>query len=1001
MRFVWPLLATNQMIFFHRNSPLAARQNCLNGLCAREIVVDDRVCGISVTLFTNLTLKIDQYHFTADQLQKSPYFKMKTFVVSKVGDSIIFVSHLQNFWVRLTNAGDVKVGISSKREFGVDGLCGFYNGFQFDDRRLPNGTIVMSSVDFGDAWANPNASQRTCEQLTCREDLQAQAMTICQSVKDETFAACSKSVNVEHFVSRCMESACVCLEKSKTPNEQESCKCSSLQNFVTECMAADASVHLDVWRSKYECVVDCPTPLVHQDCYQRRCEPTCDTLNDNDCPFLPGTCFTGCYCPPGRVRSGEKCVAINECKNCICDGFGGSQFITYDRRNFTFNGNCTYLLTRDIMTPNEHAFQVYATIGQCFGHTAQTSCTQSLHIIYGSHIVHLQRANESISAILDGIVQQNLPYKSPWVSVEANTRGISVNFIESQIEISAILDDLSFSIRVPSIKYGSKLEGLCGDCNGNPSDDLRPNPKYKEKMASDAVQDIVRTWLSDEPRLGKENECVSEEKTMENCVPLPPDEDPCVAILSPETFGHCHVVVDPAMYVSLCQIDMCKVQPNQKGACVHLAAYARECSRNGVCLEWKQGICHDEAVCPAEMEWKACGCQRTCESIKDVPIFVNITCLEPNEGCFCRDDKVLSNGKCVPENQCAPCDDKGHFAGDKWHTDKCTTCECTASGQTDCVVEKCPSKGEICKLGFKQAVIEAVGECCPSYKCIPDEKKCEDSPIPICNEHQFVKLVSDASKCSKYVCDCKPLDQCEPSKLRALQPGEQIIEEAGGCCPTSSIICDKSKCPSKPAKCDQDYYVVVVDDAIPEDSCCPQFKCVPPKNACIVPADGGKQLKNVGETWSTDDACSRAKCAYGEDGALMVVQEKQPCSVSSCAPGFELETFAGKCCGECVQHMCVINDTVYQPGRTWLGQDNCTIYECARHDKQLLVLASQPVCPNIDGCPAEQIYVENCCKKCKGRPEAQSESKLHFDRLLSAHPQRALLVPQKTVCRCR
>lgn len=98
--------------------------------------------------------------------------------------------------------------------------------------------------------------------------------------------------------------------------EAQSCKCSMLQNYVGECMAADENVLLDNWRTINSCEIPCVAPLVHHDCYRRRCEKSCETLSIDDCPHLTGTCFSGCYCPEGMVRKARNCVPVSECRDC-------------------------------------------------------------------------------------------------------------------------------------------------------------------------------------------------------------------------------------------------------------------------------------------------------------------------------------------------------------------------------------------------------------------------------------------------------------------------------------------------------------------------------------------------------------------------------------------------------------------------------------------------------------------------------------------------------------
>lgn len=63
---------------------------------------------------------------------------------------------------------------------------------------------------------------------------------------------------------------------------------------------------------------DCPPPLVHYDCYRKRCEPTCSTLGSVNapCPAEDGQCFPGCYCPEGKLRKGDECVTPTECRDC-------------------------------------------------------------------------------------------------------------------------------------------------------------------------------------------------------------------------------------------------------------------------------------------------------------------------------------------------------------------------------------------------------------------------------------------------------------------------------------------------------------------------------------------------------------------------------------------------------------------------------------------------------------------------------------------------------------
>lgn len=977
-------------------------------ICNKELVIRNRLDNTTIRLFPNLTLHVDDFAFTVAQLQRSSNQKLKSFTVSKVGNTLIFVSHTHSFWVIFDDTADVKIGLSANLVTKVDGLCGYFNTNPIDDKRFPNGQQAASTVEFGDAWfvgKGANNSSEVCEPHACPKDLQDIAWNMCNTVKHDSFKTCSRSVNVDRFISQCMESTCECLMASQVTNkkvvadskEAKQCKCVALQDFATNCLANDETLHLDTWRSVHECKAECPVGLIHRDCYRRRCEPTCDsTQTDNeDCPTLPGTCFPGCYCPEGTVRKGTDCVPLTACRNCVCDGFGESQYLTYDRRNFTFDGNCTYLLSRDLQVKDVHTFQVYATLGACDNKSLnkskiapkKSSCTQALHILYGPHIVHLQKKPYNVIKVLvDGIEATNLPLSKDWISITANPgQDIKIQLPKSHVDLSAAFADMSFAIRVPSIRYGSKMEGLCGDCNGDPSDDLKFNPKAKQSVkSSNSTRDIIQSWLADEPKLPKEQNCISQDKAVSDCIPLPPDDDPCMELIDEEVFGRCNLIVDPLMHLSACQQDMCKTGPNQLGACSYLSKYAQECSQNDICVDWKQGKCNGNNTCPLGMIYQSCGCAKTCEmvikktSIKSSIIFEKCP-VAKSEGCFCPDGQVNLNGKCVAEKQCQPCDSNDHFVGDTWSPDKCTECTCTSNQQTKCIKRECPS-APLCGAGFKQTSEQNTTECCPIFKCIatnetkPIAIKCENATIPMCADNEVLKNVLSANGCPRLVCKCIPYEECPQLVGYDLKPGESISTDTTGCCPLHKIVCDKHKCPPKPDKCELIFYEVNIVPSLQVDECCPKFECHPPKDACIAKMrNGTKTLKQVGDVWTTSNACLTERCTYGPNGQTEIMEDLEKCPPVICQPGWKLKKIPEQCCGVCEQTECVFDGLTYSVNQQWASYDNCTQFACIQFNGTFGVNSMKETCPDVTDCPDNRRYFEGCCQRCK--PQDMDQSK--------------------------
>lgn len=99
----------------------------------------------------------------------------------------------------------------------------------------------------------------------CPYDVRSESWKICNIVKDSPLAMCSNIVDLNKFVSRCIESTCNCLRSNHTYDE---CRCRTLTSFITECQAGDLNIDLSTWRSIYDCPVTCTPPLVHKDCFR-------------------------------------------------------------------------------------------------------------------------------------------------------------------------------------------------------------------------------------------------------------------------------------------------------------------------------------------------------------------------------------------------------------------------------------------------------------------------------------------------------------------------------------------------------------------------------------------------------------------------------------------------------------------------------------------------------------------------------------------------------------
>lgn len=72
--------------------------------------------------------------------------------------------------------------------------------------------------------------------------------------RDQSFEACSSVMDIDVFVSKCLETACNCIEAAGgNSTAEDKCRCESLQSFVVDCMSCNPDVDLTDWRMQNDC----------------------------------------------------------------------------------------------------------------------------------------------------------------------------------------------------------------------------------------------------------------------------------------------------------------------------------------------------------------------------------------------------------------------------------------------------------------------------------------------------------------------------------------------------------------------------------------------------------------------------------------------------------------------------------------------------------------------------------------------------------------------------
>ncbi|XP_076029577.1 hemocytin-like isoform X2 [Oratosquilla oratoria] len=926
-------------------------KKCESGTCHRyiEIRQDDHY----LTITKSLAIEYDLQTYSLHQAQKigSNY---RAFTLSRVGNSIIFESAKYGFWVEWNTHMDAVIGVTSKLLYNVNGLCGLYSGTSSDDYEGPDGEQVVSSQEFGDLWS---LQDEECEEVPCLDTVQERAKEECRALTTYPFEQCYENISSEAFLYHCAELICQCTIYGE---DFEKCRCGILSSYATECMASmDNDEDLYHWRSEHKCEPPkCKGDMEYHQCYDMTNYKTCDTLMDKSEDTYVDTkkCVEGCFCPHGTVLMDEdKCVKPEKCRDCVCEGFGDPHFTSFDNLEYIFNGNCTYVASRDIKHHGSHDFQVLVTTVNC-DDEADTTCVEGLTLISQGNMLILRHllGEEEIHITHNDEEVIGFPADLGWAVIEEHVTSFLVLVPSIQLELQYFIYNYQYWLRLPSHFYYNRTEGLCGNCNNDPSDDT----VSRDGVINDSIDDFALSWLVKNPP-------TEVHQTEETCVVVTTPEcrkpnvtDICDVIYEEILFGQCHHVIDPKSYYEACKYDVCHSTNPDSSKCRALLAYARRCQDIGICLNWRsEHLC--PAKCPAGMEYKPCisGCAATCDTINlktnpserreeldysydydyinmdtvtevDTSYFMNE--LEEQcefsivDGCVCPWGQVLDRGRCVDAITCHECQG-GHRYNTNWLLDECTNCTCTLEG-TRCEVEKCQEV----YCGYNAT---NQGKCCSKVECT--HKPCEYTQKYYVSETGYQVPISDEDSITTFRNANETWEDGLCQKCTCQEEGKDT---------SMKIVCQEETCPT-PAEDPRSEDYVVVEKPEPY-KCCPQLVPI----ACKVGDVSYKENERFEDP--NGDPCIYWKCEAShpiditklppveidavpvvEENALVAVVKKEYIRIcnNTCAPGYEYKEPSSNdiCCGECVLTSCVVsNGQQFELGEQWQSDDFCISYNC-------------------------------------------------------------------------
>ncbi|KAK5915846.1 hypothetical protein CesoFtcFv8_001402 [Champsocephalus esox] len=662
--------------------------------------------------------------------------------------------------------------------------------------------------------------------------------------------------------------------------------------------------------------------------------------------------------------NGDKCCPKWDCP-CRCSMFPDLNVITFDGNSVAIYKAASYIVTQ---LPNE---TISILVQECPADSESNLlwnftnlCLVALNITHKSNHIIINR------------LQRRLYVNSRYAKPRFKKFGFEIYdtgnmyLIHSPSGLKLQWYHSTGMMVIDTDSSSNKLQtmGLCGFCDGDPTNDLMM-ANGTTVGASEDPAIFIDSW-----QVPNTTSYISHSRSRElNCSTS--NCSGCMHMLQSDAFSPCHAFVPPSTFCEVWVRDAEYVN-NQ---CVALAAYVASCHKFNICIEWRTTD-YCPFMCPDTLRYQACLPACTSQSCPNHDFDADPDqCSGLTEGCVCPAGKLLHrpySAICISHEKCA-CTDSSGFPranGEVWKASKDACCMYRCDNDTIVPVEyNCSNLLSLVCRRAGEVIISLADDtsCCPQKVCVCNQSMCDLLPPECKYGEKVVSYYRQDSCCPDFICECDP-ELCE-SEIPSCREDQTLIATRadGSCC--LAYICICSSCTEMPPLCHDGEFLTV--DANTTDRCCPAYQCVCepyrcPQLSCPV----GMSVVSVSSpsrccpNQTCECSCDKMtspKCGLGEAAQLDRAFLSDPQNRCACK--------RYKCVREAV---CVFGERgVLRPGQTLVDhQDDglCHSRTCSRSLDPAsgfhLLRSSSLNCSAH--CQPNQIYVPpkdqtTCCGVCK------------------------------------